>query len=72
MATSSDNRDAVISIVHISLVPIGLGLLLGVIGRRFSVGFGKALLIIILAMFISAGIALIGILLGAAVVWFFQ
>jgi hypothetical protein len=68
MAGSSVNGDAVISLVRISLVPIGLSLLAGMIGWSFSVGIGKALLITLLAAIIGAVIVLIGVQLGSWIV----
>jgi len=69
MAALFGNGDAVVSIVRISLAPAGPGILLGVLGWRLSVTFGRALLVTLLATLIAAAMVVIAAGLGVGVAW---
>lgn len=69
LATFSSNGDAVISIVRISLAPVGPCILLGVLGWRLSLTLGRALLVTLLAALIGAAIVIVAAVLGLGVAW---
>lgn len=69
MAGLLGNGDAVISLVRISLAPVGPCILLGVLGWRLSLTLGRALLVTLLAALIGAAIVIVATVLGVGVAW---